>query len=130
MKKISDYFFLPIMMLEFGYLYWICVPFKMSKLPASELCAYRNGNVLGVKGFVERCLLWLCLTGLDTKITLWGYSGLSELIGKWKWKTVTAGKELSIVIHAVISSWGLSCVIAFLLFFTFSDKMEEKKEKQ
>lgn len=123
-------FFLLIIMPEFGYFYWICIPFKMSKLPASELCAYRNRNVLGVKGFVERCLVWLCLVELDTKITLWGYSGLSELIGKCKWKTATAGKELSIIIRAVISSWGLSRVIAFLLFFTFSDKMEEKKEKQ
>lgn len=104
--------------------------FKMPKLLASELCAYRNGNVLGMKGFIEQCLVWLCLIGLDTEITLWGSSGPSELIGKCKWKTVTAGKELSIIILAVISSWGLSHLIAFLLFFMFSDKTEEKKKKQ
>lgn len=86
MKNVSD-FFLLIITSELGYLGSTMCSFKISKLSASELCTYRTGNVLGVEGFVERCLVWLCLVGLDTKITPWGSSGPPELIGKCKWKT-------------------------------------------
>lgn len=129
MKNISG-FFLLIVTSELGYLGSTMCSFKISKLSASEFCTYRTGNVLGVEGFVERCLVWLCLVGLDTKITPWGSSGPPELNGKCKWKTESAGKERPFTILAVISSWGLSRVTAFLLFFMFSDKTEEKKKKK
>lgn len=41
-----------------------------------------------------------------------------------------AGKALAALILAAILSWGLSCVIAFLPFFSFTGKTETKKKKQ
>lgn len=56
MKNISD-FFLLIIAPELEYLGSTMFAFKMSKLPASELCAYGNGHVLGVEDAVYGCVL-------------------------------------------------------------------------